>query len=293
MPGILVEPDDVCLYVTEACNSNCVMCPMSADARRRGDRMPLTDWQALTRLIPADTAHITVTGGEPFLEHARLIPALAQINAAYPHAEILVLTNGRALTVPSLFERLRPLLTDRYCFAIPIHAPDAALHDRITAAPGSFDQAMAGLRRLSATPVRTEVRIVGHALNLSVLSDTFRMLADAGMRIDVINLIAMEMTGCAAAHRQALWRDYREVCQSAEAGIRYALGRGVDIGLYNFPLCRVPRRLWQMVKDSITRIKVRYEPACAACAARDACGGMFYSVQELGLCPAEPIERDR
>ena len=27
------------LMITEACNSNCIMCPMSSDARKRGNRL--------------------------------------------------------------------------------------------------------------------------------------------------------------------------------------------------------------------------------------------------------------
>ena len=27
------------LMMTEACNSNCIMCPMSSDARKRGNRL--------------------------------------------------------------------------------------------------------------------------------------------------------------------------------------------------------------------------------------------------------------
>ena len=33
MPGLMIDTDDVCLFVTEKCNSNCVMCPMSLASR--------------------------------------------------------------------------------------------------------------------------------------------------------------------------------------------------------------------------------------------------------------------
>ena len=133
---------------------------------------------------------------------------IKKINRLFPDAEILILTNGRALALPDIMNALKPLITDRYCFAIPIHGPDGTLHDAITSASGSFRQSVAGIRALSGTDARIEVRIVGHRFNLDRIGDTFRMLCSLKTRIDVINLIAMEMTGCAARNRDMLWVDY-------------------------------------------------------------------------------------
>lgn len=292
MPGLIIDKDDVCFYITEKCNSNCVMCPMSLDSRKRGEQMSAEEWDHFEDIIPADTAHITITGGEPFLLHGRLLPALEKINALYPNADVLILTNGRALALPEIMDKLEPLITDRYCFAVPVHGPEAGLHDRITNSPGSFHQSITALRNLGRTNARTEVRIVGHQLNLEKINDTFRMLCGLGARIDVINLIAMEMTGCAARNREKLWVDYNVLCETAEEGIRYAILHGIDIGLYNFPLCQVPERLWPLVKLSITPSKIRYPEECEGCAQRDACGGMFYSTCLLGLCAVKPFGKE-
>lgn len=292
MPGLIIDKDDVCFYITEKCNSNCIMCPMSIDSRKRGEVMSMKEWDHFEEMIPADVSHITITGGEPFLIHERLFPALEKINHLYPNADVLILTNGRALALPEMMNVLEPLITDRYCFAIPIHGPEAALHDRITSSPGSFRQSIAALRNLSCTRARIEVRVVGHQLNLSRISETYRMLCALGARIDVINLIAMEMTGCAARNKANLWVDYDVLCEKAEDGIRYAILHGIDTVLYNFPLCQVPVRLWPLVKDSITPSKVRYSEECETCVQREACGGMFYSTRLLGLCSVKPFRKE-
>ena len=57
MPGIFLEPDDLCVYVTEACNSNCVMCPMSLASRRRGLTMAPEQWSALKEIDPQAVFH--------------------------------------------------------------------------------------------------------------------------------------------------------------------------------------------------------------------------------------------
>ncbi len=289
MPGIFTEPDDLCIYMTEACNSNCIMCPMSLDSRRRGNTMSTQEWEKLKEIDPASVRHITITGGEPFLQFEDLARNIRVINERFPQTEVLLLTNGRALSIPRLFSEFAPLFTSRYTVAIPIHAPDAVKHDRITQAPGSFDQTLRAIHSLADTGAKIEIRIVGSRLNLGCLSDTFRMIANLSGRIDVINLIAMEMTGCAARNRGSLWVSYEQLCQEAEEGIRYAIHHGINVGLYNFPLCTIPRRLWPLMKRSITFSKVRYDTVCDTCVEKAACGGLFYSTYSLGLVKVKPL----
>ena len=292
MPGLIIEPDDVCLYVTEKCNSNCIMCPMSIHARQRGNSID-NEYLINFEDIPYDdTAHFTITGGEPFLEYQKTIYAMSQINQKYPNAEILVLTNGRALAIDKIFELIKPEITDRYCFAVPIHASSYVLHDRITNSAGSFNQTIRGLMNLSESEARIEIRIVGNKLNIHDIVKTYKMLATACFRVDLINLIAMEMTGCAAANRKALWVDYGELALKAEKGIQFAMMHGIDVGLYNFPLCTIPERLWPLAKTSINPSKIRFYEVCNTCAVREACGGLFYSTYELNYCPVTPIKKD-
>lgn len=289
VPGVIIDTDDVCLFVTEKCNSNCIMCPMSLDSRKRGLSIPQEEWAGLVDRIPDNPSHITITGGEPFLEYRNLLPMMEQINKRFPHTDVLVLSNGRAFSIPELFEELHPLITERYCFAVPIHASNAELHDSISQTQGSFRQSLKGLKNLSQTEAGIEIRIVGHQLNLMDLNHIFHMLVNSGLRINVINLLAMEMMGCAAHNRDSLWVDYPVLCRAAEQGIKYALLHGIDVGLYNFPLCTIPKQMWPLAKQSITPSKVRFYEECRNCREYYACGGMFYSTFALNLCKVRPI----
>ena len=275
LTDLIMRQDDVCIYVTESCNSNCVMCPMSMDARKRGDRLTKEQWERIPELIPEGTPHITITGGEPFLEYKYLIPAIKRITEVHPYSEILILTNARAISIPSVFLDLQQTITNRIRFAIPIHSADSELHDMISQSPGSFKQTMHALKNLEKTPGKIEIRIVGHRLNAIGISDTLRKLADSDLKISFINIIAMEMTGCAARNRKELWIDYQDLCRLALDGIYYAVHHGIDVGLYNFPLCTVPKELWPIVKKSITPSKIRYYPDCSFCREGHACGGLF------------------
>ena len=289
MPGLIIENDDICFYVTEKCNSNCIMCPMSLDSRKRGGQMSLEEWEHFEKLLPTDVSHFTITGGEPFLYYEKLLPVLKKINLLYPNTDVLILTNGRALALEEIMHVLTPVITDRYCFAIPIHGANEKTHDSITMASGSFNQSIIALRNLSGTDARIEVRIVGHKKNLEQINDIFRLLCEVKARIDIINLVAMEMTGCAARNRSELWVDYDVLCRKADEGIRYAINHGINVGLYNFPLCQVPENFWPIVKHSITSSKIRYSEGCKQCIRQDACGGMFYSTYLLNLCSVKPF----
>ena len=289
MPTVFYEQDDVILYVTEACNSNCVMCPMSAASRKRGFSLTQEQWEQVDGAIPADAQHVTITGGEPFLEYRKVLPVMKHIAETRPEAEVLVLTNGRAFSLDFITAEMLPFLTDRFTFAIPVHGPEAGLHDRITQAEGSFAETMAGIRKIAKSPARIEIRIVAHRLNLDALNDTIRMLVDSKIRISVINIIAMEMTGCAAANREKLWVDYDEICRRVYPGIQYAILHQTDMGLYNFPLCCVPKELWGIAKNSISYSKVRYYEECGKCQEYKACGGLFKSTMQLKLCRVTPF----
>ena len=289
MSKLQIETDDVCFYTTEACNSNCIMCPMSEDTRKRGIAWTDLDWKEAIAELPLDTKHITITGGEPFLQWEELMSLMAYINTNLPSAEVLILTNGRALALKRLQAAINGLITNKYRFAIPIHASNESSHDQITQSPGSFVQSIAALRFLSGTKAKIEVRLVGHKLNLNDLSATCRMLADAPFRVNYINLIAMEITGCCARNRELLWVPYPIVYEHARAGLLYAIKAQIDVGLYNFPLCTLPRSAWPLAYDSITDWKIRYADECSRCSVKKACGGMFYSTYLLKLCKVNSI----
>ena len=76
------------LMITEACNSNCIMCPMSSDARKRGNRLSEKEAEEELSHLREDTEHIDITGGEPFLNTGILIPLVKRIRKELPNKDI-------------------------------------------------------------------------------------------------------------------------------------------------------------------------------------------------------------
>ena len=287
------EAREAVFMVTEACNSSCVMCPMSSDQRRRGLSLSWEEAQGLLNQIDEHTEHIDITGGEPFLQAELVLDILRQLNERWPQIPVQVLTIGRALCIPRIQRALGPLLTPRLRFAVPVHAGSAALHDAITQSPGSFEQTLRGLAFLSASPAQIEIRIVGHRKNVEHLDALCDRLLRSGLRISVVNFIAMEMNGSAAHNRDGLWVDYRAFFAAAKPAIHRLVRAGIDVGLYDFPLCAVEEAYWPLARKSITAWKVRYPEACDVCDEKSACGGLFRSTCLLGLFPVSPIRHTK
>ena len=286
---VIISDDDLVFMITEKCNSNCIMCPMSLDSRKRGNCFTDEEWATAISTLPEVAPHITITGGEPFLDFEHLFPLLNCLKSRYSNIPKLLLTNGRALSVNTIWESFSPLIDSTMRFAIPIHGPNPKIHDYISQTKGSFIQSMLGLQRLKKTAAEIEIRIVGSKLNKDYLSDTCFMLAQSGLRISRVNLVAMEMHGCAAANRNIVWEDYEKIFTAAEKGLQKLMCSGIDVGLYNFPLCSIPKSVWALARDSISREKVRYLEECNECAIKDACGGLFSSTMSLKLFKPNPF----
>ena len=58
---LIEENDDLTVFMTESCNSNCVMCPMSRDSRKRGNHCSDEAWaEALAVLHKRRYRHISI-----------------------------------------------------------------------------------------------------------------------------------------------------------------------------------------------------------------------------------------
>ena len=294
--AIRLEEHDLLFYITEACNSNCIMCPMSPDSRKRGKvGLEQEEWECFLEDVASgiidlrNIENVCITGGEPLLKWQMVSDILSFISVNMPHIPVLILTNGRAFSLNMIQEVFSKVLTSQCRVAVPIHSVNPGLHDQITQASGSFRETSIGLKFLSNTPSEIEIRVVGHQINASDLQHTLSKLPHMGWRMNCVNIIAMEMHGCAARRRKQLWIDYDELFFIAQSGIISLIEQGVDVGLYNFPLCMLPRSAWGIAKDSISSYKIRYNDNCFECAVKDSCCGLFQSTYLLNLCHTKPI----
>ncbi len=267
--------DDAVLFVTELCNSNCVMCPMPEGVRRHGHAAEIDRLILIAKQIPSTAPHITVTGGEPFMAGKELFRLLNFCRSKFERTEFLLLTNARALAIPEYSWLLAETLPDTAIVGVPLHGAQAETHDRITRSSGSFQQTMAGLLSLRERHIRTELRIVVNKLNCQELSDIAQLIANRIPSVEHVCFMAMEMTGEARKNVEKVWVPYSVAFESCKEAIRILLENGINVRLYNFPLCMVDPAFRTVCKKSISPEKVRFSECCEACTIKDACGGVF------------------
>ncbi len=262
-------------FITEKCNSNCVMCPSPDASRRRGKTTRISDLIRIASHIPSDASHITITGGEPFMVGKELFELLDFCKSKFAETEFQILTNGRALAIRDYCELLDDTAPYHTILGIPLHGSSPAIHDEITRSDGSFSQTCSGLRHLEKSHVGVEIRIVVCKPNIDDLPSIAHMITREYGYIDHVSIMAMEMTGNALVNAENVWISYRDSFVNVKQAIEILINSGINVRLYNFPLCTVEPKYHMLCARSISSWKVRYSEVCDECTVKDICGGVF------------------
>lgn len=278
------------LFVTEQCNSLCLMC--SQPPRNEDDRWRVGELHSLLDLIDKEEEQLGITGGEPTLLGADLIRLIEHARTSLPNTQLHVLTNGRLFGDPNLAESLISSGSAHATWAVPLYSDVAAVHDEIVASPGAFVETLAGLYEMARRGARVEIRVVLHALSIPRLPQLASYIYRRMPFVEHVALMGLEPMGFAKTNRERLWIDpidYRD--QLADA-THHLAARGMHVSLYNLPHCVLPEDLWKFARASISDWKNRDIPECNACSVRSQCAGFFASAgsqwRSRAVAPVRP-----
>lgn len=268
-------------FVTGKCNSNCVMCPSPDISRQKGGNTSVDTLIEIAKHIPTDAPHLTITGGEPFMVGPDIFRFFEFLGEKFECTDFLLLTNGRIFAVDSYLERFVEKAPKNSIVAIPIHGSTANIHDMITQSNGSFNQTKIGIKKLLKAGIHVELRIVVSRLNKDDIYNIAQMISDELSEVDYVSIMAMEMTGSARVNQDKVWISYVDAAQAAEDAALVLIENGIDVKLYNFPLCTVEKEYWTLCEKSISPNKVRYAETCENCKMKNACGGVFAGTMSM------------
>jgi His-Xaa-Ser system radical SAM maturase HxsC len=263
------------VFVTERCNSNCVMCsqpPVDAD-----DGYLVDVWLAALPLMDPETRELGITGGEPTLLEDGLLRILACARDHLPRAAVHVLSNGRLLRYLSLARAVADVRHPDLMFGIPLYADVGHRHDFVVQAAGAFDDTLRGIMNLGRCGVPVEVRVVLHRHTVDRLPQLARFIARNLPFVDHVALMGLEMMGYVKMNLDALWVDPVDYQAALRRAVETLVAAGMNVSVYNHPLCVLDPALWPYARKSISDWKNEYVPACGGCAARGDCGGLFTS----------------
>jgi His-Xaa-Ser system radical SAM maturase HxsC len=283
------EENDATIYMTGHCNSNCVMCPTTEYERRHSEGLPRDLLEQYVELLPMNLSHVTITGGEPTLRVDDFLFVLGTLKRKFPEVETLLLTNGRSLSVKLLMNKMLTDCPRHMTIGIPLHAAQANLHDSITRAKGSFTETCRGIRNLLDRHVSVEIRIVVSKLNIDKLEDIAELICAKFPETSVVHFIGLETRGNCAKNAAEVYVSPQESFRASKPAIMKLVAAGIDVGLYNFPLCMVEKGFWNLCSRSITPEKIRYAIECDTCEAKSMCSGLFYSTLSLAKPKVSPI----
>jgi His-Xaa-Ser system radical SAM maturase HxsC len=262
------------LFVTERCNSNCLMC--SQPPKDRDDVDALTARNiGLIDLIQSPPAYLTITGGEPTLLGARLFSLIARLKQRMPETELHVLTNGRSFAWPGFARQFAELGHPNISLGIPLYADVASVHDYVVQARGAFDQTVAGFHQAARNSIRVEVRVVLHKLTVPRLVKLAEYLYRNLTFVEHIALMGLEFTGYTPRNVDELWIDPCDYQRELEEAVQFLALRNMRVSIFNHQLCTLPPSLWCYARRSISDWKQLYLPQCADCSVKNACGGFF------------------
>ena len=136
---------EVDIFVTNQCNSNCIMCPLPESVRRQYNKTHMEWLDKYIDYLPEGIRYINVTGGEPTLAKDAFLETMTSLRKKFLRADFQLLTNGRSLADIIFLERVIESCPSGIRFAIPIHSSNPDIHDAITRTKGSFLQTDCGI----------------------------------------------------------------------------------------------------------------------------------------------------
>lgn len=262
------------IFVTERCNSNCLMCSQPPKDKDDSDRLTQRNLE-LIRLIKPAPEYLTITGGEPTLLDQNLLLLVESLRDNLPSTEVHMLTNGRRFAWPEFTARMAAVWHPNLSFGIPLYSDVASIHDYVVQAKDAFDQTIQGLHQLARWNQRIEIRVVLHAQTVGRLPQLAEFIYRNLTFVEHIAFMGLENIGYAPRNMDKLWidpADYQDVLHEA---VRFLRRCGMVVSIYNHQLCVLKPALWKYAQKSISDWKNIYLEECRNCSVREQCGGFF------------------
>lgn len=278
------------LFVTERCNSLCLMC--SQPPRDIDDSWRVAEILDLLGLIDGDQDVLGVTGGEPTLLGERLVTVLRTAVAVLPTTHLHVLSNGRRFADRSFaakFDDVRGSTT----WAVPVYADSSRLHDEVVGSPGAFSETTHGLYNLAERGHAIEIRSVLHGMTLPRITALCEFIARNLPFARHVALMGLEPMGLARGNMPRLRYEPDDLGRNISAGMDLLHRSRIRASIYNVPLCLLEDHLRPFARRSISDWKNEYAESCDACALKADCCGFFRSADRAWRDRiARPVRRE-
>lgn len=258
-------------YVTDKCNSKCIMCPQVVEGGSRYKEC----FEILKFVDLKHADNIGITGGEPTLEIDNLVKLLKQIAKKVPNKNVHILTNGRIFSKIENVKKLAKIKKINLSFGIPLYSDIAEEHDYIVGASGAFQQTVRGFYNLAKYRQNIEIRIVIMRQNYKILDRLAKYIYRNLPFVSHIALMGMEYHGNAQTNYEKVAIDPIEYKDELYNAVKNFIRYDIVTDVYNIPLCLADSRIHEFCRDSISTWKKTYLEICEQCSHKESCSGVF------------------
>jgi len=293
-----------------ACNNNCFSCPQ-AHRRHLGN---LTTGQVKSLLDAGrgnGCTQVVLTGGEPTVR-PDILEVIAYARAVgYEDAQLQ--SNGRMLSYRDFCEKL--LGAGATSFMLGIHGPKPEVHDSLTQSPGSFEQAVQGVKNLVKLREKYFIGIISvnsviSKISYKYASETAELFA--GIGIDQLQFAFMHCVGNALKNIDLLLPTKTEIMPYLHKGLDIGLKAGLTMRAEAYPFCflhgyeKCSSEIYAPYKDvrdaeglredfnQVRRAGKRKGPQCKECRFDLVCSGPWKEyVEKYGYGELKPVAGEK
>jgi His-Xaa-Ser system radical SAM maturase HxsC len=261
------------LLLTEMCDCRCLMCPQPP---KHHDKTLTETCKQILNLVKIENYQtICLTGGEPTLLKEDFFDILKLINKRHPQASVMLLTNGKSFANFDFTKQFVYIKPKKLITCVSLHSDVDEIHDRITGVVGSFYKTAMGLQNLARFRQNIEIRVVVNNINALRLESIATFILRNFPFITHCAFMGMEITGLASDNYETIWIDPYKYRGNLSAAIRVLSRAGMNVSIYNLPLCLIEKKSWNFARQSISGWKNDYLPICAECSVKAKCCGIF------------------
>jgi len=269
---------DLCVW--DRCNNSCLMCTNPDRPWPAWDGDFGYDFELIIKRLEKHKEKINkaesiyLTGGEPTL-HPQFLDILKYLAKNFPKQRLKLLTNGRRFVYQDFAKRVLSV-TNNFEIDMSLCGPTSEVHDSVTQAGGSFEQAIGGLKNLLKNKKRGQVigvRTVLNKITYQQIPQTLFLLRKEASSLDRVIVVFMELEAQAIKNIDLVKINYAQVRPYINQTVPI-LKDFKEIRFYHFPLCAADKEIWPYVWRTLPADEVDFVAVCGECNYKNLCLGV-------------------
>ena len=276
------------ILLTEQCDQMCLMC---SQPPKNKDYLHIELYKEALKKIACETT-IGISGGEPTLFKNELFELVEDSILKNPLISFHILTNAQHFCeedIPVL-EKLR----NHVLWAVPIYGSEPEIHNKIVGKELALSCVLKNLAILARAGSSVEIRTVILQQNFFNLIKLANFISVNLSWVHSWSLMQLEPIGYAKLDWHLKFFDTSRFFGAIGACIETAIIKKINIKLYNFPMCSVPKEFRKFTVKSISDWKNKFTKTCSKCVLKPNCAGFFeWQTEEMMYANIIPTFKEK